>query len=171
MWLRADRAAAPPPPADVGHSGELAHHEINTRWQELDIVLDGREQRAPYEPSAIAAAPLPAGQLVATLRYAAGVEIGVMLEYLAAVYSLNPQAGAAGSELRADARAARAEVLRVAISEMRHLRVLNGMLAELDPPAGGAAVRAGARRGDAPARRRQEVRPGRCSSVRWRRPP
>ena len=56
-------------------------------------MLDGREQRGPYEPSAVAGAPLPAGQLVATLRYAAGVEIGVMLEYLAAVYSLNPQAG------------------------------------------------------------------------------
>lgn len=138
LWLRADRTTQPPPPADDQHSGELAHHEINTRWQDLDLVLDGREQRAAYEPSAVAGVPLPAGQLVPTLRYAAGVEIGVMLEYLAAVYSVDPQAGASGSDLRDDARAARAEVLRVAISEMRHLRVINQMLAELDPPAAGA---------------------------------
>jgi hypothetical protein len=136
LWLRSDRLAAPPPAADRQHAGEMAHHEINARWQELDIVLDGREQRAPYAPTTVAGTPLNPGQLEPTLRYAAGVELAVMLEYLAAAFSLNPAAGAAGSELRADARAARAELLRVAASEMRHLRRVNALLFDLHTDSG-----------------------------------
>ena len=113
LWLRSDRELDPPAPADVNHTGEMLHHEINSRWEDLDIVVDGREQRIAYEPSALTGTPLPPQQLIATLRYAAAVELAVMLEYLSAVYSLNPSAGATGSELRADARAARAELLRV----------------------------------------------------------
>ena len=71
-----------------------------------------------------------------TLRYAAGVELAVMLEYLAAAFSLNPTAGTAGSTLRDDARAARHELLRVAASEMRHLRAVNGLLFDEHEAAG-----------------------------------
>ncbi|MDQ4020708.1 MAG: hypothetical protein M3257_03565 [Actinomycetota bacterium] len=136
LWLRSDKLAAPPPAADPRHAGEMDHHEINARWQELDVVLDGREQRAPYAPTTVAGTPLDPGRLEPTLRYAAGVELAVMLEYLAAAFSLNPAAGAAGSELRADARAARAELLRVAASEMRHLRQVNALLLDLHMASG-----------------------------------
>ena len=127
-WLRSDKLAAPPPTVDENHSGEMVHQEINGRWQELDVVLDGREQREPYDPMNVAGLPLGPGQLVPALRFAAGVELAVMLEYLAAAFSIDPLAGSAQSDLRGDARAARAELLRVAASEMRHLRVVNGLL-------------------------------------------
>jgi hypothetical protein len=135
-WLRADRATAPPPRVDPGHRGELRHHAINDRWQELDLVLDGREQRTPYDPDVVAGLPLDRAALVPTLRYAAGVELAVMLEYLAAAFSLNPEAGAPTTALRDDARAARHELLRVAASEMRHLRAVNGLLLDEHEAAG-----------------------------------
>ncbi|HYH26487.1 MAG TPA: ferritin-like domain-containing protein [Blastococcus sp.] len=135
-WLRSDKLAAPPPTADQQHSGEMAHHEINHRWQELDVVLDGREQREPYDPTSVAGLPLDPDRLVPTLRFAAGVELAVMLEYLAAAFSIDPLAGSAQSTLRGDARAARAEVLRVAASEMRHLRVVNALLLDAHQASG-----------------------------------
>lgn len=130
-WMRTDRVTSPPPVERTNVRGvEMDYFEINSRWQELDIVLDGREQRAPYAPGVVTAAPLPDGTLVPTLRYAAGVELGVMLEYLAAAFSLNLTAGAAGTTLRDDARAARYELMRVAASEMRHLKAVNDLLLE-----------------------------------------
>ncbi len=131
LWLRSVREGGPPPAPDGAHSGEMIHHEINARWQDLDIALDGREQRVPYAPTVIAGVPLEAGELEPALRYAAGVELAVMLEYLAAAFSVDRDAGTAGSALRNDARAARAELLRVAIGEMRHLREVNDLLFDL----------------------------------------
>jgi hypothetical protein len=126
-WLRRDRVTSPPRP-DPTHRNELRHNEINNRWQELDIVVDGREQRMPYAPGVVVGTPLPANQLVPTLRYAAGVELAVMLEYLAAAFSLNRDAGADNSRLRQDVAVAHFEVMRVAQSEMRHLKAVNGLL-------------------------------------------
>lgn len=131
LWLRSNRQGGPPPAPDAQHSGELRHLEINARWQDLDIALDGREQRAPYAPTEMNGVPFPAERLEAALRYAAGVEVAVMLEYLTAVFSINRNAGAAGSTLRGDAQAARSELLRVAIGEMRHLRLINDLLFDL----------------------------------------
>ncbi|MGH8904881.1 MAG: ferritin-like domain-containing protein [Egibacteraceae bacterium] len=138
LWLRSARGEGPPPAPDGQHSGEMRHHEINARWQDLDVALDGREQRVPYAPTVVAGVPLAPGQLEPTLRYAAGVELAVMLEYLAAVFSVNRSAGAAGSVLRNDARAARAELLRVAVGEMRHLREVNDLLRDLHLASGAA---------------------------------
>jgi hypothetical protein len=132
LWLRTTRDGDPPPAPDNQHSGEMIHLEINARWQDLDVALDGREQRVPYAPTTLAGVPLEPGRLEATLRYAAGVELAVMLEYLAAVFSVNRSAGAPGSTLRNDARAARSELLRVAIGEMRHLREVNDLLFDLN---------------------------------------
>lgn len=138
LWMRSEREGGPPPPPDGQHSGEMAHHEINARWQDLDVALDGREQRVPYAPTVVVGVPLAPGRLEPALRYAAGVELAVMLEYLAAVFSVNRNAGAAGSALRNDARAARAELLRVAIGEMRHLREVNALLFDLHLASGAA---------------------------------
>jgi hypothetical protein len=138
LWLRSDREDAPPPAPDAAHSGERAHHEINARWQDLDVVLDGREQRVPYAPAVAMGMPLDPSRLEPALRYAAGVELAVMLEYLAAAFSVNREAGAPGSTLRNDARAARAELLRVAIGEMRHLREVNDLLFDLHLASGAA---------------------------------
>jgi hypothetical protein len=126
-WLRADRLTNPPPP-DPRHRGELRHHEINHRWQELDVVLDGREQRVAYAPDIVPGVALADEKLISTLRYAAGVELAVMLEYLAAAYSLNLGAGQVNSALRQDVAVAHYEIMRVAQSEMRHLKAINGLL-------------------------------------------
>ncbi len=147
LWLRSDRAGNDPPdpapPAGTGAfrrpGAEMDYFEINQRWQDLDVVLDGRELRVPYDPDAIAGVPLAPAQLLPTLRYAAGVEVAVMLEYLAALYSLDVNAGAQGTVLRDDVRAARQQLLLVAISEMRHLRWVNSVLFELHRRSGGAA--------------------------------
>lgn len=135
-WMRSQRPASVPPPPSPDHRGEMAYFEINERWQDLDVVLDGREQRGPYQPKAVAGTPLSAEKLVPTLRYAAGVEIGVMLEYLSAAFSVNAVAGVAGSELRQDARAARQQLLLVAFGEMRHLREINALLADMHRSSG-----------------------------------
>jgi Ferritin-like len=149
LWLRADRegdnppAAAPPNPPDgpqFRRPAEMDYFEINQRWQDLDVVLDGRELRAPYDPTEVLGVPLEPGELVPTLRYAAGVEVAVMVEYLSAAYSLDVSAGTPGSELRDDARAARQQLLLVAFSEMRHLREVNRVLFELHQRTGGAAT-------------------------------
>lgn len=149
LWLRSDRQADTPPPGApparpenplFRRPEEMDYFEINQRWQDLDVVLDGRELRIPYEPAAGVGTPLEPELLEPTLRYAAGVEVAVMVEYLAAVYSLDPNAGVVGSELRDDARAARHQLLLVAISEMRHLREVNRVLAELHRRAPGTTA-------------------------------
>ncbi len=137
-WLRSDRLTSPPPVVLDRVDGVMDHNEINDRWQELDVVLDGREQRTAYAPTTVAGAPLDRADLVPTLRYAAGVELAVMLEYLAAAYSVDVTAGAANSALRQDVRAARYEVLRVAASEMRHLKAVNGLLLDEHESSGAA---------------------------------
>jgi hypothetical protein len=53
LWLRSARGDGPPPAPDDQHSGEMAHLEINARWQDLDVALDGREQRVPYAPDVL----------------------------------------------------------------------------------------------------------------------
>jgi Ferritin-like len=149
LWLRADREGDTPPPAappnppegpQFRRSAEMDYFEINQRWQDLDVVLDGRELRSPYDPTEVPGVPLEPAELLPTLRYAAGVEVAVMVEYLAAAYSLDVSAGAAGSELRDDARAARQQLLLVAFSEMRHLREVNRVLFELHQRTGGTTT-------------------------------
>lgn len=131
-WLRADRTSNPPPAATATVTAatppEIPHNAINRSWQELAVVLERRERVTPYAEEALTAAPL-ANQptLVAHLRFAAGVELALMQEYLAAAWSLKLAAGAP-EPLRGDLRAAFYEVLQVAIDEMRHLRAVNEVL-------------------------------------------
>lgn len=142
-WQRRDRTAGavPPPPATTSSpaSIELRHYEINNRWQELHFVVGRREIVAPHTPAAAETAqPLPdLATLVEHLRYAAGVELAVAQEYLSAAYSLKPanDPGIAGNPgLRDDVRATRAELIRIAVGEMRHTRAVNDVLRGLMAP-------------------------------------
>ena len=99
-WERADRSVATPPVArQTGSQSvpEIAHHAINRDWQLLNFVLERRERISDYAPTRFNAVPLPnQAALLAQLRYAAGVEIAAMQEYLTAAWSLRPGGAAAG---------------------------------------------------------------------------
>ena len=129
-WQRSRKGSVAQPPTApeaLQRAREMNHYEINQRWQELGVVLDDREQGAVYTPSIFEAMPLPnIDALVAHIRYAAGVELGVTLEYLAAAYSLNRNL--TGTDLADDIRAAFAELMRVAFGEMKHMRAVNDLL-------------------------------------------
>jgi hypothetical protein len=133
-WERRDRTVDKlPAPATVRDPTpvELRYFEINKRWQSLNFVLERREQIRPYEQRDFTGKPLASkNELEAQLRYAAGVELAVMQEYLAAAYSLKPERDLTGA-IRDDVRAAHAEIRRIAIGEMRHLRAVNDVLASL----------------------------------------
>ena len=133
-WERRDRRSDKLPAPATFHDPtdvELRHVEINRRWQALNFVVEGREQIGPYAQRPFVGKPLcDATELEAHLRYAAGVELAVVHEYLAAAYSLKPEQGLQGA-IRDDVRAARAEIMRIAIGEMRHIRAVNDVLAAL----------------------------------------
>jgi Ferritin-like len=137
-WERSVKGSfdSPPAPALADRDpDEMAYYEISKRWQELAIVLDGREQGGAYAPSEFHATPFPDMQtLVSQLHYAAGVELGVTQEYLAAAYSLRTDRN---GELGKDILAANAEIMRIAIGEMRHLRAVNDVLRGLHDPQSG----------------------------------
>jgi hypothetical protein len=146
-WERADRSLTSPPLANLAGSNssvpagspavrEMAHNEINRHWQLLNFVLERRERVAPYQAGmASAAMPLPdAAALLTHLRYAAGVELAVMLEYLSAAWSLRRQDAGLPQMLSDDIRAAFAEIQRIAIGEMRHVRAVNDLIAAMAPP-------------------------------------
>ena len=137
-WERQDRAigANPPPPARAADPTpiELRHREINTRWQTLNFVVGRREVVAPFVMRPMTDNPLAsAAQLARFLRYAAGVELTVAQEYLTAAYSLRLPAGLP-QPLADDIRVSHAELMRIAIGEMRHLRAVNEVLRALLPP-------------------------------------
>jgi rubrerythrin len=131
-WERADRNLNTlPDPATIDGPVELDHYDINARWQTLNFVIEGREIVAPYRPGNFVGQPFATKQdLVTNLRYAAGVELAVIHEYLAAAYSL--RSAGMPSSLSDDVIAARAELLRVAASEMRHVRAVNDVLKALN---------------------------------------
>jgi hypothetical protein len=142
-WQRSGRTIDqdPPPPANNEDPGEieLRHYEINNRWQELHFVVGRREIVAPYTPSEVdQAVPLPTLLvLLEHLRYAAGVELAVAQEYLAAAYSLkapNDASIAGNPDLQDDVRATRSELIRIAVGEMRHIRAVNDVLRGLMAP-------------------------------------
>jgi Ferritin-like len=140
-WQRQDRTlGVRPAPANASSATpfELDYFEINTRWQALNPVLEGRERTGPYQPGMFMGQPFgTAAELQQHLRYAAGVELAVVHEYLAAAYSLREPAEVP-AVMRDDVAAARAELLRVAFSEMRHVRAVNDVLRSL--PRQGAFV-------------------------------
>lgn len=123
-----------PDPATIDPPVELSHYEINAQWQTLNFVLEGREIVTPYQPGKFTARKFASlAELVTNLRYAAGVELAVIHEYLAAAYSLKVAGAPAAAQ--ADVVAARAELMRIAYGEMRHVRAVNDVLRALDPAA------------------------------------
>jgi Ferritin-like len=145
-WERSDRSLTAPPVVTISNGSpsvpagstavlEMQHHEINRDWQLLNFVLERRERVTPYQtPAPPKANPFPnRTALLAQLRYAAGVELAVMLEYLAAAWSLRQDVSALPQELRDDIRAAFAEIRRIAIGEMSHIRTVNDLIAGLSP--------------------------------------
>ena len=135
-WERSDRSLDKPPARATDSDPtpiEMDHYAINQRWQELNFVLGGREQVQPYTPEELSSHPFATrAELLAQLRYAAGVELGVIHEYLAAAFSLRSPQDLTGA-LRQNVTAAHAELMRIAIIEMRHLRAVNDVLRSLHP--------------------------------------
>lgn len=132
-WERADRSLSTlPRPATSGDPTELLYYQINKEWESLNFVLEGRELIGPYEPGKVTPATIfpTTAELLAQLRYAAGVELAVIHEYLAAAFSL--RSSNLPAALAPDVTAARFELIRVAASEMRHLRAVNDVLRALE---------------------------------------
>jgi hypothetical protein len=142
-WLRSDRrreaSAAAQGMRRLDRRFQMDSYEINTRWDELAIVLGRKETSdfyaSDFEPHA---APFPSpADLAAHLRYLATLEHAVALEYLYALYSLHhpdkvpSEIANKFSSLREDLTFARHELLAIAVSEMRHLRWANEMLWKL----------------------------------------
>jgi|HubBroStandDraft_6_1064221.scaffolds.fasta_scaffold41258_2 hypothetical protein len=136
-WERQDRTIGTDPPAPASTqdptSVEMRHLEINTGWQALNFVVGRREVVGPFIVRPVTDNPLGSGaELERFLRYAAGVELTVAQEYLTAAYSLQLPEGPT-QPLADDIRASHAELMRIAIGEMRHLRAVNEVLRALLP--------------------------------------
>ena len=140
-WERADRSLAGlPAPATINAPDELSYYDINSKWQTLNFVLENRETVSPYRPGSFTALRFAdQAELETNLRYAAGVELAVIHEYLAAAYSLKTDGLPAAAQ--DDVVAARAELMRITYSEMRHVRAVNDVLRALNPSAFVPALR------------------------------
>jgi Ferritin-like len=135
-WLRSNRASSAPAQntEDANRGTQLDHYEINERWQDLAIVLQGREIVSIYQPEQPGSAnPLPTpDDLASKLAKLATLEHAVALEYLYARYSLkHPDTLPAGT-LKEDLTFVRHEILLVAVSEMRHMRWANQLIWTLE---------------------------------------
>jgi len=137
-WLRSERSsAAPAKNSEAGNRpAQMDHYEINLRWQDLAVVLQGREISGVYHPQELETAN-PLGKpddLAAKLTELATLEHAVALEYLYARYSLKHPDDIPNSEqaLKDDLTFVRHEILVVAVSEMRHLRWANQLIWSLE---------------------------------------
>jgi hypothetical protein len=112
----------------------MDHYEINQRWQDLAVVLQGREISGVYQPLPSSHAnPLDSpDQLAQRLTVLATLEHAVALEYLYARYSLKNPDDVSKKELKQDLIFVRHEILLVAVSEMRHLRWANQLIWSLE---------------------------------------
>jgi len=138
LWLRWDRSAnvEARPTADRCRPLEMDYYEISSRWQELSIVLEGREIEVPYasDLSSSPVDPFPSPTaLVDKLRELAAIEHALALEYLYARYSIKTRTATNSmSALEVEhAEYIAHELLMIAASEMMHLRWANQLLWEL----------------------------------------
>jgi len=135
-WLRSDRSSTKPAEArdDLNRPDQMDHYEINERWQDLAVVLQGREISSFYNPRE----PEPANplgtpdDLAVKLAELATLEHAVALEYLYARYSLKNPDDITNQTLQQDLIFVRHEILLIAVSEMRHLRWANQLIWSLE---------------------------------------
>ena len=136
-WMRAYRsrelAVAAFPIIEKNRPYQFDHYQINHQWQNLNIVLEGREIESVYLPDPIAAAnPFAnAQELADELQiFLAPLELTLVFEYLYARSSLRDPA-TVDEVLRGPLSVAREYLLLIAVSEMQHLRWDNELLWEL----------------------------------------
>ncbi len=141
-WLRnpdfPELHAQAHPTERANRPDEVSYYQINQRWQDLAIVLEGRETNELYIPrSALRdqAAPLSdIDELGARITELAGLEHLVALLYLYAYFSViaPDEAATAGAgrwpTLAEDVTFTRSILMEVAIGEMQHLRAANQLL-------------------------------------------
>ena len=135
-WLRGDRSSTKPAGTTEADNrrAQMDHYEINLRWQDLAIVLQGREISSVYQPRQPEKAnPLASlDALAARLADLAKLEHAVALEYLYARYSLKNPDDVADRDLKDALTFAQHEIFLVAVSEMRHLRWANQLIWSLE---------------------------------------
>jgi hypothetical protein len=134
-WLRSDRAPARATEAlgtiDKNRPHQIDHFQVNSVWQDLSIVVEGREISGLYIPQTIKTAnPLRSpGELASELVDTLGpLEIALTFEYLYAWSSLLSEDEVQDEALRGALAFAREQLLLVAVSEMQHLRWVNQLL-------------------------------------------
>ena len=139
-WLRRDRARRREAEAfetiDENRPHQLDHFEINRVWQDLNIVVEGREIGGLYVPATIDTAnPFASpGELAEKLAGTlAPLEVALTFEYLYARLSMRSEdeVPPGNAMLRGAVALARNNLLLIASSEMLHLRWVNQILREL----------------------------------------
>lgn len=134
-WLRADRsrdmAAAASNTIPKNRPYQLDHYQINSQWQNLNIVLENREISAVYVPEVMDTAnPFKdLAELVQVLRsWLAPLEMALALEYLYTYFSVKNPDGIDDRYLQETLEFVREHLLLIAASEMQHLRWANELL-------------------------------------------
>jgi hypothetical protein len=137
-WMRADRsrqlAVRAFPIIEKNRPYQFDHHQINHQWQNLSVVLEGREIESVYLSDPVDAAnPFENPEKLADeLRiFLTPLELTLVFEYLYARFSLRDPTVEKDDELRGAITLAREYLLLIAVSEMQHLRWGNELLWEL----------------------------------------
>ncbi len=138
-WLRVDRTRAMSAEAKAKLSDnrpyQIDHFQVNRIWQDLSVVIGGREIGGLYVPETIYTAnPYKSpNELASELSTKLGpLEIALTFEYLFARFSLLDENEAKRNDmLREAVLLARERLLLIAVSEMQHLRWVNQMLWDL----------------------------------------
>jgi hypothetical protein len=140
-WIRADRSRALEAEAlgtiVENRPYQLDAFRINSAWQDLSIVLEGREIGGLYVPQTIETAnPFRSPSILEErlCKTLAPLELTLTFEYLYARFSLLTFDEAKRKRVRGLSGAvmlARDRLMMIAISEMQHLRWVNQMLWEL----------------------------------------
>ena len=140
-WLRADRKASQAAEAletiDKNRPHQIDHFQVNSIWQDLNIVLENREIGGLYVPQTSRAAnpypSRPANLPTSCAEKLAPLEIALTFEYLYARFSLisEQEAKRLDETMYGAVLLARERLLLIAASEMQHLRWVNQMLWDL----------------------------------------
>ncbi|MGH4024117.1 MAG: ferritin-like domain-containing protein [Pseudonocardiaceae bacterium] len=142
-WQRdpsfADLHAQPLPSQGANRPFDISYYQINKQWQDLSVVLEGRETDGLYIPRSAArdqAVPFATDEeLWERIEELAGLEHLVALLYLYALFSVLDPAQARQRQqdgrwptLADDVAFTRSVLLEIATGEMQHLRWVNHLL-------------------------------------------